>query len=200
MVQDLVSDDAYHLETLLAAHRVDDHVAMNANEVLGVENAVLVLACCVDHLNGKVMVTVADDLAERVLDSRVVRVDEVTVDILDREGGFAWKRSRLLEERLFCGVHACRWKEFWEDVPTDLLPTMAILRCFCCGGMVSIDSERGLRESYDVVQCDLVSHGVSNGCLGCRLQACKQAVKQLGSPAAVNDAVTCSDIVSIGGL
>lgn len=23
-------------------------------------------------------------------------------------------------------------------LPTDLLPTMAILRCFCCGAMVSV--------------------------------------------------------------
>ena len=89
VVQDLVSDDAHHLEALLAADRVDDHVAVDADEVLGVENAVLVLAGGVDHLDGKVMVAVADDLAESVFDRRVIRVNKVPVNILDCEGGFA---------------------------------------------------------------------------------------------------------------
>lgn len=86
MVQDLVSDDAHHLEALLAADGVDNHVAMNADEVLGVENAVLVLASSVDHLYGEVMVAVADNLAESVLDGRVVGIDKVAVDILDCKG------------------------------------------------------------------------------------------------------------------
>ena len=34
VVQDLVPNDAHHFETLLAADRVDDHVAVNANKVL----------------------------------------------------------------------------------------------------------------------------------------------------------------------
>lgn len=89
MVQDLVSDDAHHLEALLAAHRVDDHVAVDADKVLRVEDAVLVLAGGVDHLDGKVMVAVADDFAESVFDGRVVRVDKVAVDVLHCEGGLA---------------------------------------------------------------------------------------------------------------
>lgn len=89
VVQDLVSDDAHHFEALLAADGVDDHVAVDADEVLGVENAVLVLAGGVDHLDGEVVVAVADDLAESVFNGRVVRVDKVAVDILDCEGGFA---------------------------------------------------------------------------------------------------------------
>jgi hypothetical protein len=39
------------------------------------------------------MVAVADDLAESVFDGRVVRVDEVPVDILHCEGGFACARN-----------------------------------------------------------------------------------------------------------
>lgn len=89
VIQNLVPNDAHHLETLLAAHRVDNHVAMDADEVFRVENAVLVLAGGVDHLDGKVMLAVADDFAESVLDGRVVRVDEVAVDVLHCEGGFA---------------------------------------------------------------------------------------------------------------
>jgi hypothetical protein len=58
VVQDLVSDDAHHFEALLAADGVDDHVAVDADEVLGVENAVLVLAGGVDHLDGEVVIAV----------------------------------------------------------------------------------------------------------------------------------------------
>ena len=90
MVQNLVANDAHHLEALLAADRVDDHVTVDANEVFGVEDAVLVLAGGVDHLDGEVMVAVADDFAKGVLDGWVVGVDKVAVDILDCEGGFAW--------------------------------------------------------------------------------------------------------------
>ena len=43
MVQDLIADDARHLEALLAGNGVDDHVAMDADEVLRVEDAVLIL-------------------------------------------------------------------------------------------------------------------------------------------------------------
>lgn len=90
VVENLVPNDADHLEALLAADRVDDHVAVDADEVFGVEDAVFVLAGGVDHLDGEIMVSVADDLAEGVLDGRVVGVDKVAVDILHGEGGFAW--------------------------------------------------------------------------------------------------------------
>ena len=101
VVQNLVPDDAHHLKALLAADRVDDHVAVDADKVLGVEDAVLVLSRGVDHLNGEVMVAVANDLAEGVFDGRVVRVDEVAVDVLDCEGGFAW--ACVLESVMFAG-------------------------------------------------------------------------------------------------
>ena len=102
MVQDLISDDAHHLEALLAADRVDDHVAVDTNEVLRVENAVFILASGVDHLDGKVMVAVADDLAESVFDGRVVGVDKVAVDVLHCERGFACARVVLLGGGYFC--------------------------------------------------------------------------------------------------
>jgi hypothetical protein len=43
VVEDLVADDARHFEALLAGDRVDDHVAVDADEVFRVEDAVLVL-------------------------------------------------------------------------------------------------------------------------------------------------------------
>jgi hypothetical protein len=43
VVEDLITYDTRHLEALLACNRVDNHVAMDTNEVLGVKNAVLIL-------------------------------------------------------------------------------------------------------------------------------------------------------------
>lgn len=43
VVQNLVADNARHLKALLACDRVDDHVAMNANEVFRVQDAILIL-------------------------------------------------------------------------------------------------------------------------------------------------------------
>jgi len=85
VVEDLVTNDARHLETLLAGHRIDNQVAMDANEVLRIQNAVLILASGVDDLGGKLLVLVPNDLAERVLDGRVVAVDKVAVDELHRQ-------------------------------------------------------------------------------------------------------------------
>lgn len=43
VIQNLVADDACHFEALLAGNRVDNHVAMDANEVLRIEDAVFIL-------------------------------------------------------------------------------------------------------------------------------------------------------------
>ena len=43
VIENLVAYDPGHLEALLAGDRVHDHVAMDADEVLGVENAVFIL-------------------------------------------------------------------------------------------------------------------------------------------------------------
>ena len=72
MSQDLIPDDATHLEALLACDRVDDHVAVYANKVLAVENRVLVLPCRVDDLDRKILVSVPDYFAEGVFDRWVV--------------------------------------------------------------------------------------------------------------------------------
>ncbi len=90
MIQDLIPDDAAHVEALLAAHAVHNHVAVDADEVLAVEDRVLVLARRVDDFGREVLVAVADHFAEGVFYRGVVGVDEVAVDVADREGGFAW--------------------------------------------------------------------------------------------------------------
>jgi len=84
VVEDLVTNNTRHLETLLACDGVDDHIAMDANEVLRVKNAILILPCSVNDLSREVLILPLDHLAESVLDGRVVAVDKVTVDELHR--------------------------------------------------------------------------------------------------------------------
>lgn len=47
MIQNLVTDDSHHFEALLAANAVDNHVSMNANEVLAIQNGVFILWCSI---------------------------------------------------------------------------------------------------------------------------------------------------------
>jgi hypothetical protein len=84
---------------------------MYANEVFGVQYAVLILehivstlssitnpsamisphlSCCIDDLRGKLLPSMSYDLAEGVFDSGVVALDEVAVYELDCEGGFTY--------------------------------------------------------------------------------------------------------------
>ena len=93
MIQNLVPNNLDHLERLQRGDAVDEHVAMDADEVLRVEDAVLVLARCVDDLGRVVLSLIPDLLAERVLDGRVVALDKVAVDITHCEGGFAWEEQ-----------------------------------------------------------------------------------------------------------
>lgn len=43
MVENLVSYNAHHFEALLASDGIDDHVAMDADEMLRIKNAILIL-------------------------------------------------------------------------------------------------------------------------------------------------------------
>lgn len=43
MIEDFVPQDAYHIKRLLRCDRVDQHVAMNTNKMLGIQDAVFVL-------------------------------------------------------------------------------------------------------------------------------------------------------------
>jgi len=89
MIEDLFSNDADHLETLLATNTVDDHVAMDANEVLAVEYRVFILACSVYDLGRIVLILVSYDLGESVLNCGVVGVDKVAIDVVDCERALA---------------------------------------------------------------------------------------------------------------
>lgn len=50
VVKNLLANDCNHLEGLCRRYRVDKHIAMDANEVLRVENAVLILSGSIDNL------------------------------------------------------------------------------------------------------------------------------------------------------
>lgn len=53
---------------------------MDTDKVLGVEYAVLILACCVDDFGRVVLSLVLDHFAKSVLDCGIVAVNEVTID------------------------------------------------------------------------------------------------------------------------
>jgi len=61
---------------------------MNADEMLGIEDGVLILSSSVDNLGQKGLVLVDYFMGEGVLDCWVVGLDKVTFAILDSEGGF----------------------------------------------------------------------------------------------------------------
>ena len=85
MIEDLIPDNADHLEALLASYAVDNHIPVDADEVFGVEYCVFVLSGGIDHLRRKVLVLVPNDFGEGVLNGGIVGVDKVSVDVLDRQ-------------------------------------------------------------------------------------------------------------------
>lgn len=102
MVENLVSDDPEHVKGLAGSDGVDDHVAMDADEVFRVEDAVFVLAGGVDDVCGKVLAFVFDGAVEGVFDGGVVVFDESAFDEANGERGFSWKQvlvSALMSRR-----------------------------------------------------------------------------------------------------
>ena len=89
VIEYFVANDPHHLKALLAGHAVHDHVAVNANKVLAIQNSVFILTCCIYDLHRKILIPIPDELGEGVLDGRVVRVDKVAVNELDCEARLA---------------------------------------------------------------------------------------------------------------
>lgn len=89
MVEDLISDNSEHFKGLAGRDGVDDHVAVDADEVFRVEDAVFILAGSVDDVGWKVLVFVLDGTVEGVFDGGVVVFDESAFDEADGEGGFS---------------------------------------------------------------------------------------------------------------
>ena len=89
VVENLLANDANHVEALLVAYTIHNHVSMDADELSAVQNGVFVLSCCVDDLGCKILVLVTDDFGKGILNGRVVGVDKVTIDELNGKGALA---------------------------------------------------------------------------------------------------------------
>lgn len=83
VVQDLVVDGLDHVEAITRGNAVDEHVAVNADGVFGIEDRVLILAGRVDDVAVIFLTSVRDGLLEDVFDGRVVRVDKSVLDVSD---------------------------------------------------------------------------------------------------------------------
>lgn len=83
VVQNLVSDYLHHFEGCQGRHGVHEHVAVNADEVLGVQDAVLILAGSIDDFGQVILSLVSYRLAKCVLDRRVITVHKMSIDELD---------------------------------------------------------------------------------------------------------------------
>jgi len=89
MIENLVANHLHHLKRLQRGHRVDQHVAMDADKMLAIQNTVFILAGCVDNFCREVLSLVANLLAERIFNCRIVALDEVSVDIAYCQRRFA---------------------------------------------------------------------------------------------------------------
>lgn len=83
MVQDLVTDYLDHFKGCQGRHGVNEHIPVNADEVFGVQDAVLILAGSIDDFGQVILSLVSYRLAEGVFDGRIVAVHEVPIDELD---------------------------------------------------------------------------------------------------------------------
>lgn len=63
---------------------------MDSDEMFGVQDAVLVLACGVDDFSGIILTLISNRLAKSVLNRGVVAVDEMAIDELNRKGRLSW--------------------------------------------------------------------------------------------------------------
>ena len=104
MVEDLVANDLHHLKGLQRRHTVHQHIAVGADHLLRIKDAVFILAGCVDDFSRILLALVLDLLGECALDGRVVALDKVTVDVADRERRFAcWFAVELVISSVWWG-------------------------------------------------------------------------------------------------
>jgi len=118
VIQNLISDNLNHLKRLRGSNRVNQHIPMNANEVLRVQNRIFILRPIspnphqdikyhvisprggkrrisahlpsgINDLSGVVLTLKLDNFAEGVLDRGGVALYKVPVYELHREGGFS---------------------------------------------------------------------------------------------------------------
>lgn len=95
------------------------------------------LAGGIDDLGSIIYAFVADDFAEGILDRGIIALDEVAVDELHGERRFTcgWRKKPSACES--AAEQTARAKGKWDGVPTERLPTIAILRCFGGAGILA---------------------------------------------------------------
>jgi len=102
------------------------------------------LARGINNLRCELLLPIRNDLAEGVLNGRIVAVDKVPVDILHCQARFAcaWSGQLLLTclETRSTMLHYS---------PTALLPTMATFRCFGGAGGILLSLLGGGREQAE---------------------------------------------------
>lgn len=91
MIENLLPNNADHVEALLVSYTVDNHVSMNADKLPAVENGVFILSCRVDDLGSIVLILVTNNFGKGVLDGWVVGINKVTIDKLYGEGALAYE-------------------------------------------------------------------------------------------------------------
>lgn len=89
-------------------------------EVHGKMENVMYLPSRINQLRRKVLVLVADDFAEGVLNGGIVAVDKVAVHELHRETRFAWShRSQLLVLLTCSGQSGRSWASLTDGAAAD---------------------------------------------------------------------------------
>jgi hypothetical protein len=88
-VENLLVEDAHLLEGRPADHREHQHVAVNAQRVMGVKGGVFVLTRGVHDLNGVLFTLVPQHLGEGVLDGWMIVIHELIFHKLQGDGRFA---------------------------------------------------------------------------------------------------------------
>ena len=81
---------------------------MDTDEVLVIQNRVLVLTGRINEFDGKILTLVSSILTEVVLDSRVVGIDKVAVDVLYRQRAFACGDVVVVVSWVSLGSIICR--------------------------------------------------------------------------------------------
>jgi hypothetical protein len=125
MIQDLVPNCSYHLEGLSRGDRINYDIAVDANEMLRIEDTVFILAACqqirdpletggtylsggIDDFGCVILSIIFDDPAECVLDCGVIALDEVVLDEADCERGFSCDTKHSMLERAVFSCHAAQ--------------------------------------------------------------------------------------------
>lgn len=114
VVENLVSDHLHHLKGCRGLYRVDQDIAMDTDEVLRVQDAVLILRFVsalispmfsnreayltggINNLSCKVLSLVLDDLAESVLNRRIITLHKVTINKLHRQRRLSYASHVLI--------------------------------------------------------------------------------------------------------